>query len=482
MAAAWVIAILGVMGMAAPMARADYLSEWTTALADAKSVLIAAQGSSVFCRSKDEYVQDAVKRDGYFFCQDYVDYAAACDAQDPQSCNNSKQDAISDRKSTQTDDNARKEAAAAKPHYVKLCNGMSNKTLNDLATTPETACGGQAACEGNVYLDNATSSSVDDFYVGSIIEIVSDSEYNGQWAVIQKYSGYARIAMFKSWNLPSGSALTSPGLPTASDKYRIYLNDIVRGKCRDSQNPKQRLGKAWVEQDVQILNSVFQSILHLHHRRQKISLTVRGIPNSPIQIMPAAHEMVASTALVGRNAKLATQAIEASGCIFNFTKTRDFALDFCVLKTCFPVCMDVVRRCPLEVEFNCPTDSDRREYDYSACNINLAEGCSMALISNAADAKLDRAKVDCWDLNVGGYGPTYTQGPSIFGLPPGATCKNKGSNVGIVAMEPPKLPPAPGQKQSPNDYWEERADKDKKLLRYFDPYGAKSTVMCAKPT
>ena len=88
MAAAWVIAILGVMAMAAPMARADYLSEWTTALADAKSVLIAAQGSSVFCRSKDEYVQDAVKRDGYFFCQDYVDYAAACDAQDPQSCNN----------------------------------------------------------------------------------------------------------------------------------------------------------------------------------------------------------------------------------------------------------------------------------------------------------------------------------------------------------------------------------------------------------
>ena len=55
--------------------------------------------------------------------------------------------------------------------------------------------------------------------------------------------------------------------------------------------------------------------------------------------------------------------------------------------------MDVVRRCPLEVEFNCPTDSDRREYDYSACNINLADGCSMALISNAADAKLDRAKV-----------------------------------------------------------------------------------------
>uniref|UniRef100_A0A7S0NAE0 FZ domain-containing protein n=1 Tax=Hanusia phi TaxID=3032 RepID=A0A7S0NAE0_9CRYP len=607
MAAVRVIAVLGVMAVAAPVSMADYLSEWNQAVGDAQSVLIAAKGSSVFCRSKNEYVEDAIKRDGYFFCQDYVDYAIACDAQDPQSCNNRfaidmftnfqramnmyscstyskiwtctnctdsykrwlcsqvykkmylpgtervEEGTVHGGKApgsyavtcpyppaSMTDENARQEAAAAKPHYVKLCNGMSNKTLNDLAKTPETVCGGQAACEGNVYLDNATASSVDDFYVGSIIEILSDSEYNGQWAVIEKYSGYARIAMFKAWNLPSGSTLTSPGLPTASDKYRIYLDDSVRGKCRDSRNPRQRLGKACElvkypelatlpkqymggtrcadsEQCIPIdpafasptAKVLFDSTGHpklpdsnyacCPRNGFDISLVGTGetwrvyelvsgnsssgqINHTCVYRTGSSYdEALASTTLLGGDAKLATQAIEASGCIFNFTKTRDFALDFCVLKTCFPVCMDVVRRCPLEIEFNCPSDSDRREYDFSACNINLAEGCSMALISNAADAKLDRTSVDCWDLNVGGYGPKYSQGPNVFGLPPGATCKNKGPNVGVVALEPPKLPPAPGQKESPNEYWEEKANANDKLLRYFDPYGAKSTVVCAKP-
>ena len=45
-------------------------------------------------------------------------------------------------------------------------------------------------------------------------------------------------------------------------------------------------------------------------------------------------------------------------------------------------------------------------------------------------------------------------GKDILGLPPGATCVNKSIYVGLVRDEPPKLPPAEGQKEPANLYWE----------------------------
>ena len=68
---------------------ADYQSDWDRAVKEGKKrAFIPAEGSAYFCKSKDEYVREAHHSDGYFFCQDYVDYAAACDAQDSWSCNN----------------------------------------------------------------------------------------------------------------------------------------------------------------------------------------------------------------------------------------------------------------------------------------------------------------------------------------------------------------------------------------------------------
>jgi hypothetical protein len=39
----------------------------------------------------------------------------------------------------------------------------------------------------------------------------------------------------------------------------------------------------------------------------------------------------------GRAAKPALSAVESAGCVYNFTRTTDLALDFCVMRTCFPV-------------------------------------------------------------------------------------------------------------------------------------------------
>ena len=45
-------------------------------------------GSQFYCKSKYAYRAEAIARDGIFFCDDYVDYAVACDAQEESSCNN----------------------------------------------------------------------------------------------------------------------------------------------------------------------------------------------------------------------------------------------------------------------------------------------------------------------------------------------------------------------------------------------------------
>jgi hypothetical protein len=53
-----------------------------------KNVYMNLPGTQYYCKSKASYIAEANANDGYFFCKDYVDYAAACDAQDEASCNN----------------------------------------------------------------------------------------------------------------------------------------------------------------------------------------------------------------------------------------------------------------------------------------------------------------------------------------------------------------------------------------------------------
>lgn len=54
----------------------------------AQQVFVNLQGSQYYCKSKVQYTAEAIANDGYFFCKDYVDYAAACDGQQATSCNN----------------------------------------------------------------------------------------------------------------------------------------------------------------------------------------------------------------------------------------------------------------------------------------------------------------------------------------------------------------------------------------------------------
>ncbi|EKX37621.1 hypothetical protein GUITHDRAFT_116258 [Guillardia theta CCMP2712] len=496
---------------------ADYQGDWDRAVKEGKEhAFIPAEGSAYFCKSKDEYVREANHSDGYFFCQDYVDYAAACDAQDRRSCNNRVIQKLSTSpehiyKKMYLPGTERTEQGKVKKSYPADCSKISQDS-----TSSTNLYLAKHGCYGNVFLDD-TASSIDDFYVNSIIEIISDTETNGQWAVISKYSGFSRLAMFDKWKLPAGSQRVEAAAVTETDNYRIYLSEDARGKCRNSKNPAQRMGApcelaqypdlAWLPNEFMGGTRCLESEQCHKIDSKYISPTaanlfdVNGYPRLPeskyaccqrdgITIVDnkkgtngtleemwniytlestnnsgqiqhncswrqgnTQEEAIAAKPTKSFVTTLATQAIEASGCIFNFSRTRDFALDFCVLKTCFPVCMDVVRKCPLEIEFNCPTDSDRREYDYSACNINLAEGCSMVLISSAAEAKLDRRQVRDW-----------------------ATCRNKGSNVGIVAIEPPKQLPAAvgtGEKEESNKFWEARKDEGGKMLRYFNAYGSK---------
>ena len=55
-------------------------------------------------------------------------------------------------------------------------------------------------------------------------------------------------------------------------------------------------------------------------------------------------------------------------CDFNFTRTNIQAIPTCIVKTCQDVCYDVVRKCPVHLEFTCPPVNDLREYDVDNCN------------------------------------------------------------------------------------------------------------------
>ena len=55
-------------------------------------------------------------------------------------------------------------------------------------------------------------------------------------------------------------------------------------------------------------------------------------------------------------------------CELNFTRTNDQAIPSCVVKTCQDVCYDVVRKCPVHLNFRCPPVNDLREYDVQSCN------------------------------------------------------------------------------------------------------------------
>ncbi|EKX38337.1 hypothetical protein GUITHDRAFT_144277 [Guillardia theta CCMP2712] len=56
-------------------------------------------------------------------------------------------------------------------------------------------------------------------------------------------------------------------------------------------------------------------------------------------------------------------------CPTNFTRTNYQAIPDCVVKTCQDVCYDVVRKCPVNLGFQCPPVNDIREYDVSNCEI-----------------------------------------------------------------------------------------------------------------
>jgi hypothetical protein len=73
-------------------------------------------------------------------------------------------------------------------------------------------------------------------------------------------------------------------------------------------------------------------------------------------------------------AKLAESGVRASGCSVNFTAFPDRTVDDCLLKTCRPVCLDVNRRCPRELGFECPPLDDWREYDDNTCNMLVPHG------------------------------------------------------------------------------------------------------------
>ena len=76
-------------------------------------------------------------------------------------------------------------------------------------------------------------------------------------------------------------------------------------------------------------------------------------------------------------------AVEASGCTDNFTTIPEKVVDDCVLRTCSPVCFDVSRRCPPELEFACPDLSDNREYDNVICNMAVNHGNFVLIIARS---------------------------------------------------------------------------------------------------
>jgi hypothetical protein len=584
-------------------------------------------GSAFYCKSREEYELESIEgKSGYFFCDGYVDYAAACDANNPESCNNEhaitmfnnfqrvlnlydcsrysqlwtcanctdaykrwlcshvyKKFWLPDTQTVESgnvnggespgayqiscpfpetslkDAEQRAEKGKEKPHYVKICSGMPKDpstgmpySAETLSVSPKKACGNdKGGCQGNIFLDPASASSVDEFYVGAIIEITPDSgPAAGQWAVIEHYDAFNRLAMFSTWKKGANADSAELHTPKQTDKYTIYLTKKQLGFCRDAKNPKKRAGKPCEltdkyptlkylpnsyaggtrcsedDQCVPIpINKSAVTIWNDLHEHQAPDLGYTCCPRTGPKLIPlgtaedwAVYSHFAGTKAEAENAEAAGSSGEAagngvcllqsastkayadasektfsnaataglsgidnSGCIFNFTRSRDYAQDFCALRTCFPVCYDVVRRCPTAIEFNCPPLHDRREYDHSVCNVCLAHGCSMVVLSNTVDAaknKNDPGSITCTDLNVDGYGPHPSLGHNVLGLPPGASCVDKTVFVGLVRDEPP-LPKVPeGEKAPPNQYWEHTAASG---MRMFALSGDKSNIVCKAP-
>jgi len=558
---------------------------------------------------------------GKFECEEYVDYAVACDIDRPESsCNNAfvarmfgqfkralsiyscksysriwtcdnctaaykrwlcatvyRKFYIPDTQYTETGivksggtscscpivDQA---AADASPVCVNICNGMpQNCDSQTEPTCPRMACGGNPGlCQGNIYLDDSVASSTDDFYVGAKIELTK----SGQWAVIQAYDGYNKLALFDKWTRAEGQSDTPP-VPQQNDEYRIYLNKEQRGWCMLADQPRKRQSMpceqmgAWKVGDAQAktgtapastlglvaslaganefcldgktkwdeevcsspgglqgtVDGTLQDVKYKYPQPlvpsekggarcpesevcvavDKESAAMPQAPESGYACCPksgyvlqpgavgqtelwrvhkldkgtginnytcyygestskdAAIAAATSSPKTAGPASIAKKAVDASGCVYNFGGQADKARDDCVLKTCSPVCFDVERRCPREVEFKCPNPNDRREYDYTLCNIVMPHGCVM-------DVRTGTNSSMCVALNPTGYGPmddpnlpaaSWMKGSVIYGLPDSTTCNDRqGLSIDNGRINPPIS--GPSQEKSatnPYDVW-----------------------------
>lgn len=117
-------------------------------------------------------------------------------------------------------------------------------------TCPRNVCGGEPGlCSQSVYLDKKAS-GIDDFYKGARIEMTSKEKMTAWWADIEEYDGFTKLAMFSKWNKPYGRESDPDAVPSKGDPYRIFLEDSMRGLCRDPTNPHVRMGSPCEQQQV----------------------------------------------------------------------------------------------------------------------------------------------------------------------------------------------------------------------------------------
>eukprot|EP00286_Rhodomonas_abbreviata_P001290 CAMPEP_0181290064 /NCGR_PEP_ID=MMETSP1101-20121128/1219_1 /TAXON_ID=46948 /ORGANISM="Rhodomonas abbreviata, Strain Caron Lab Isolate" /LENGTH=235 /DNA_ID=CAMNT_0023394333 /DNA_START=219 /DNA_END=926 /DNA_ORIENTATION=- len=69
-----------------------------------------------------------------------------------------------------------------------------------------------------------------------------------------------------------------------------------------------------------------------------------------------------------RRCKNNDTTVTGGECETGFVRTNERALPDCVMATCSDVCYDVVRKCPVHLEFRCPPVDDQREYNETNCN------------------------------------------------------------------------------------------------------------------
>lgn len=138
---------------------------------------------------------------------------------------------------------------AGLPKNCETVDGQSTPTC------PRAACGSSGGpadpgrCSFSIYLDPAVSSGEDDFYKGATIELIENENLKGWYATIQEYDGYTKLAMFSAWNRPFGQETDPFKAPTQGTKYRIFLTDEQRGRCRRAADPAVRLGPPCEQQE-----------------------------------------------------------------------------------------------------------------------------------------------------------------------------------------------------------------------------------------